>query len=395
MSKEKKQLPISERWKLDIESYERYGSGGNVLTSIPQCEKCKHFVKGNALHCKMYDNENKPEYVMFPSKECPKYESIELIDIAINNQYDSKMFGGLFGFCVGDALGVPVEFSTRDERKRDPIKEMRAYGTYHQPFGTWSDDTSLTLCLVESINNDYSVQRVAENFIKYYRCGYLTPYGEVFDIGNSTRDAIDRMIHGINPVECGGKTEQDNSNGSLMRVLPLAYYVKGMLPIKRIEIVEEVSSLTHSHKRSKFACIFYIELVINLLNGNKKDDAYKKTIEFVKKYCIESYSQEIDNYRRILDGTIATCDEEQINSSGYVIDTLEAALWSFLKTDSYNEAVLKVLNLGGDTDTIAAIVGGVAGTYYGFQTIPDNWVQNLARKEEIYEMLTIFRNVEK
>jgi ADP-ribosylglycohydrolase len=303
------------------------------------------------------------------------------------------MFGGLFGFCVGDALGVPVEFSTRDERKRDPIKEMRAYGTYHQPFGTWSDDTSLTLCLIESINNHYSVQRVADNFMKYYKYGYLTPYCEVFDIGKSTKNAIDKMIHGVEPVDCGGKTEQDNVNGSLMRVLPLAYYVKNMLPIKQIEIVEEVSSLTHSHKRSKLACIFYIEFVINLLNGNKKDEAYKNTIEFVKKYCKEIYSEEIENYRRILDGTIASYNEEQIKSSGYVIETIEAALWSFLTTDSYNEAVLKAINLGGDTDTIAAIVGGMAGTYYGFQSIPDNWVQNLARKEEIYEMLTKFRYV--
>jgi ADP-ribosylglycohydrolase len=89
----------------------------------------------------------------------------------------------------------------------------------------------------------------------------------------------------------------------------------------------------------------------------------------------------------------ASCNEEQIKSSGYVIDTIEAALWSFLTTDSYNEAVLKAVNLGGDTDTIAAIVGGMAGTYYGFQSIPDNWIQNLARKAEIYEMLTTFRNV--
>lgn len=389
MSKEKQQISLIERWKLDIESYKK---GAKVLTSVPQCEKCKYFIKGNAMHCEMYDNENKPKYVMFPSKECPRYESIELIEVEINNQYDSKMFGGLFGFFVGDALGVPVEFSTRDERKRDPIKEMRAYGTYHQPFGTWSDDTSLTLCLIESINDYYSAQGVANNFIKYYRDGYLTPYCEVFDIGNSTRDAINRMIQGINPVECGGKTEQDNGNGSLMRVLPLAYYVKNMLPIEQIEIVEEVSSLTHSHKRSKFACIFYIEFVINLLNVNKKDEAYKKTIEFVNKYCIESYSEEIDNYRRILDGTIASCNEEKIKSSGYVIDTIEASLWSFLTTESYNEAVLKAINLGGDTDTIAAIVGGMAGTYYGFQSIPDNWIQNLARKREIYEMLTVFRN---
>lgn len=355
MSKEKKQLSLIERWELDIESYKNGAT--QILTCTPQCEKCRYFIKGNALHCEIYDNDNKPKYVLFPSKECPRYESIELIEVEINNQYDSKMFGGLFGFCVGDALGVPVEFSTRDERKIDPIKEMRAYGTYHQPFGTWSDDTSLILCLIESINDDYSIQRVADNFVKYYKHGYLTPYCDIFDIGNSTRDAIDRMIRGVNPVECGGKTEQDNGNGSLMRVLPLAYYAKDMLPIKRIEIVEEVSSLTHSHKRSKFACIFYIEFVINLLHVDKKDEAYKKTIEFVKKYCTESYYEEIDNYRRILDGTITSYNEEQIKSSGYVIDTIEAALWSFLTTDSYNEAVLKSINLGGDTDTIAAIVG--------------------------------------
>ncbi|AQR94356.1 ADP-ribosylglycohydrolase family protein [Clostridium saccharoperbutylacetonicum] len=395
MSKEKKQLSLIERWKLDIESYKKYGSGENILTATPQCEKCKHFLKGNALHCKIYDDERKPEYVIFISKECPKYESIELIDVKINNQYDSKMFGGVFGFCVGDALGVPVEFSTRDERKRDPVKEMRAYGTYHQPFGTWSDDTSLTLCLIEGINNNYSLQRVADNFIRYYRDGYLTPYCEVFDIGNSTKEAINKMIYGIKPIECGGKTEQDNGNGSLMRVLPLAYYAKDMLPVKKIEIIEEISSLTHSHKRSKFACIFYVEFVINLLNANKKDEAYKNTIEFVNKYCTEMYSGELDNYRRVLDMTIASCNEEEIKSSGYVIDTLEAAMWSFLTTDSYNEAVLKAINLGGDTDTIAAIVGGMAGTYYGFESIPNNWVQNLARKLEIYEMLTTFRNVEK
>lgn len=139
MSKEKKQLSLIERWELDIESYKNGAT--QILTCTPQCEKCRCFIKGNALHCEIYDNDNKPKCVLFPSKECPRYESIELIEVEINNQYYSKMFGGLFGFFVGDALGVPVEFSTRDERKIDPIKEMRAYGTYHQPFGTWSDDT--------------------------------------------------------------------------------------------------------------------------------------------------------------------------------------------------------------------------------------------------------------
>lgn len=391
MSKEKQQRSLNECWKLDIESYKK---GVQVSVSVPQCEKCKHSIKGNEFHCEIYDNEKKPKYVIFPSRECINYKSSELLEVAINNQYDNKFFGGLFGFCVGDALGVPVEFSTRNERKIDPVKEMRAYGTYDQPFGTWSDDTSLTLCLIESINNDYSIQRVADNFIKYYRYGYLTPYCEVFDIGNATKNAIDKMIYGINPVECVGKAEQDNGNGSLMRVLPLAHYVKNMPPIKQIRIIEETSSLTHSHKRSKFACIFYVEFVINLFNGNKKDEAYKNAIDFINKYCMETYCDEIGNYKRILNGTIASCHEEEIKSSGYVIDTIEAALWSFLTTDNYNEAVLKAINLGGDTDTIAAITGGMAGTYYGFSSIPDNWVQNLARKAEIYEMLVTFRDVE-
>lgn len=390
MSKEKQQLSLIERWELDIQSYKK---GAQVLTAVPQCEKCKYWIRGNALHCEMYRKDQKPRYVMFPSRECPKYGDVLHLNVKLNNQQDRKLFGGLFGFAVGDALGVPVEFSTREERKNDPVNEMRAYGTYHQPFGTWSDDTSLTLCLVESINKGYTVQSVANNFVKYYQHGYLTPYCEVFDVGNSTKDAIERIMRGISLTECGGKTEQDNGNGSLMRVLPLAYYVKKMPPDRQIEIVEEVSSLTHSHKRSKFACVFYVKLIMNLFNGYEKTEAYNKTIEFMNENCQNRYSEEMEHYQRILSGTITTCLEDQIKSSGYVIDTLEAAVWSFLTTNSYRESVLKAVNLGGDTDTIAAIVGGMAGTYYEFQDIPDNWVQILARKEEIHELLTQFDNL--
>ena len=116
--------------------------------------------------------------------------------IHAGNIRELRLYQGLFGFCVGDALGVPVEFSDRCKRKADPVREMRAYGTYHQPAGTWSDDTSLMLCLIDAVNQGYSIQKAADNFVDFYKNGAFTPYGEVFDIGISTREAIEKMCGG-------------------------------------------------------------------------------------------------------------------------------------------------------------------------------------------------------
>lgn len=388
MEHKRRQMTLVEKWKHDIESYKK---GGGNLTSAPMCEMCKYFIKGNVFHCKKYEGINeKPEDVVFPKKECPEFKHFNSISFNFDIEENETVFAGIFGFIVGDAMGVPVEFCTREERKIDSIEEMRAYGTYHQPYGTWSDDTSLTLCLLENITEEYSLDKLAEKFIKYYMNGYLTPYGEVFDIGNATRVAIEKMIKGENPVECGGNTEMDNGNGSLMRVLPLAYYLKEMPPMKKIKIIENVSSLTHAHNLAKLACIIYVEYAINLIKGNNKSDAYRQTINFIDKYCYEDYKDEIYNFRRILDGNIAYLREEDINSTGYVVDTLEASFWAFITTNDYKEAILKGINLGGDTDTIAAIIGGMAGIFYGISSIPDTWLQCLARNREIYEMIEKF-----
>jgi len=381
-------MTLVEKWNNDIESYKK---GGGNLTSAPMCEKCKYFIKGDVFHCKKYEGANeKPEDVIFPKKECPEFKHLDPISFKFDLKGNELAYAGIFGFIVADAMGVPVEFCTREERKIDPIEEMRAYGTYHQPYGTWSDDTSLTLCLLENITEGYSLDRLAEKFIRFYVKGHLTPYGEVFDIGNSTRVAIEKMIQGERLEKCGGNTEMDNGNGSLMRVLPLAYYLKEMPPMKKKKIIEDVSSLTHAHSRSKLACIIYVEYAINLINGNNKSDAYRQTINFIDQYCYEDYKEEIYNFRRILEGNIASLMEADINSTGYVVDTLEASLWAFMTTNDYKEAILKGINLGGDTDTIAAIIGGVAGISYGISSIPDTWLQCLARNREIYEMIEKF-----
>lgn len=382
-----RQLTLKEKWELDIESYK---SGAKNLSATPICKKCQYLIKGDAFHCEMYKEVEKPADVVFIRKECPKFLAKELLNVEANSDKQQKLFGGIFGFVLGDAMGVPVEFSSRQERINDPVKEIRAYGTYHQPYGTWSDDTSLLLCLIQTIISGYSLDELSKLFIEYYKTGYLTPYGEVFDIGIATRVAIDKMINGVKPEDCGGNSEQDNGNGSLMRILPLAYYLRDIPPMKKREIIEEVSALTHGHKRAKLACIMYTEIAIYLIKGYSKEDAYKKAINFIEETCIEDYKDEFITYQRILSGDILKADVNDIKSSGYVVDTLEAAIWSFISSENYTEAILKAINLGGDTDTIAAVTGGLAGIFYGFSGIPNNWIQYLARKTEIYEMLIKF-----
>lgn len=378
---------LIERWEVDVQSYR---TGAKTLASVPQCETCTNYIKGNALHCNCYDSERKPKYVLFPQKECPAYHNNRPIDLKIQNDREKKMYGGLFGFCVGDALGVPVEFSTREEREKDPIKEMRAYGTYHQPFGTWSDDTSLTICLIDAINRGYSIKKVAENFANYYEKGYFTPYGEVFDIGNSTRNSIIEICAGKNPIDCGGRAEIDNGNGSLMRILPIAFYGKKLSGQELIQLTEEVSSLTHGHNRSKLACIFYVEFAIQIILGCEKEKALDRTIDFINSNCVKAYSGEFKNFEKILGKKIVNLTKDEIKSSGYVIDTLEAVLWTFFHADGYRDTILKAINLGGDTDTIAAIAGGIAGIYYGLNDIPQEWIQSIAKKEELYQMFEQF-----
>lgn len=385
-----RQLSLVERWELDIESYK---NGAKVRVSNPQCITCTNYIKGNALHCKTFINTEKPKDVLKCKKECFAYSNNDPVDVKVNSDEESKLYGGLFGFCVGDVLGVPVEFLTREEIKRDPVKEMRAYGTYHQPFGTWSDDTSLTLCLVDAINKGYSLERVAKNFMDFYEKGDFTPYGEVFDIGNSTKDSIIKMCTGKKPLDCGGRTESDNGNGALMRILPIAFWGKNLKSFEIIRLTEEIVSLTHGHNRVKLACVFYVEFVIQILLGQNKEDALEGAIAFVNRFCVEIYAEEFKNFDEIFSKDIVSTTEDRIRSSGYVVDTLESALWFFFHADGYCETILKAINLGGDTDTIAAIAGGIAGIYYGFNDIPERWIQSIAKKKELHQMFKRFCNV--
>ena len=236
-----------------------------------------------------------------------------------------KIFGGIMGLVVGDALGVPVEFLSRNELKANPVTAMREGGSHNQPKGTWSDDSSMTLCLVDSLNSGLSYNDIALKFLEWANTGYMTPYDEVFDIGRTTLAAIRRFAGGTSPLECGGSSEYDNGNGSLMRILPLAFYTFGMETKERFEIVHNVSRLTHSHKRSLIACGIYVQLACELLRGHSKEKSYHCMIDECN--AIYEGECELQNFQRIFNGELQNFKEAEISSSGYVVDTLEAALW--------------------------------------------------------------------
>lgn len=296
----------------------------------------------------------------------------------------AKTLSGLMGLCVGDALGVPVEFTSRAEREKSPVTTMQGYGTWNQPPGTWSDDSSLSFCLAECLCRGYSLDAIANSFWRWYKEAYWTPRGDVFDIGQTTHTAIMRLKQGVVPHQAGGKVENSNGNGSLMRILPMAYCHRNLTLSELLARVHDVSAITHAHARSQMACGIYISIAVALLEGADLQTAYLQALQDIQTiYSVREFLLEKPHFGRIFSGEIAKLPVEEMNSGGYVIDTLESSLWCLLNSSSYSEAVLKAVNLGGDTDTTAAVTGGLAGIYYGVENIPKQWMNQIARRQDI------------
>lgn len=302
------------------------------------------------------------------------------------------VYAGIMGACVGDALGVPVEFKYRSHLKRNPLVDMIGYGTHSQPEGTWSDDSSLMLCLVESLIKGYNLQDVANKFIQWFQKGYMTPHGTVFDIGRTTSRAIRKLIDGVSPLQSGYSELNENGNGSLMRILPLCYYINShkLDEAQKYQTIKEVSAITHGHIISIISCYIYIDFCLYLLQGRSPVESYqciRKDSSKYKSYLDEPSKKE---FILLLDNDISSLKEDNIHSSGYVIHTLEASIWSLLTSNSYSETVLKGINLGDDTDTTGCVAGGLAGLYYGYSDIPEKWLNKIVKKDEILSMCDRF-----
>lgn len=303
----------------------------------------------------------------------------------------SQIRSAILGLVVGDALGVPVEFQKRERLRQDPVVGMRGFGTHNQPAGTWSDDSSLALCLADVLANDgFDLEKIAQSFQDWYFKDHWTPHGRVFDIGGATRDAIQRLKSGVRPDQAGGFDEFSNGNGSLMRILPLLFYSKNLPTVEeRFEVVRAVSSLTHAHIRSVLCCFYYLELANLIASGVEKHEAYATNNHFFKNWVEQKRvaACEVQNFQKILDGKIHLLNEAEIRGSGYVLHSLEASLWCVLTSENYRETVLKAVNLGEDTDTTGAIAGGLAGLVFGEESIPVEWIEEIARLDDINKLI--------
>lgn len=304
----------------------------------------------------------------------------------------NQVRAAVLGLAVGDALGVPVEFLTRTHLNTNPVIDMRGHGTHDQPAGTWSDDTSLTLCLMHSLSNGLNWQDQAAKFRQWKMDDLWTPHGQVFDIGTTTSRAIANYRAVDDPRLAGPNDQYSNGNGSLMRILPMGLYFAHADSKTRIELAMQASCLTHRHIRSQLACGFYVELVAHLVQGESITDALVDVQQVFAQIIEEQYFQERMTFTRVLDDQLGACHRDEIPSSGYVMDTLAASLWCCLNAQSYEQAVLTAVNLGNDTDTTAAVAGGLAGLVYGIDAIPKTWLTKLAKRDQIEKLCLQFHH---
>jgi ADP-ribosylglycohydrolase len=297
---------------------------------------------------------------------------------------------------VGDALGVPVESSTRQELALGSVKNMLGYGRYDQPEGTWSDDTAMILCTMDSLCRGYDLEDMGRLFCSWLFEGKWTACGFVFDAGFTTVTALESIQSGTKSVyESGCDTEDDNGNGSLMRMLPAALYFAGEDTPAFLKHIHEISAITHAHPRSKIGCGIYSLLIRALCAVENKDDALRaSTGEAQKYYSADStFKKELHHFERILSGDIVSVDKNDIYSSGYVVHTLEASIWCFMNRGNTKDILLEAVNLGLDTDTTGTVAGGLAGFYYGLDGVPENWIRSLAKKESINALINKFVNI--
>ena len=312
---------------------------------------------------------------------------------------------GMMGVVVGDALGMPVQFIDRVELKKNPVETMEGYGTYNMPPGTWSDDSSMALATLDSIREkrDIDYSDIMERFVRWNFNGEYTPSGKAFDQGNTCMEAIYNYVREKNYKTCGKTGEWANGNGALMRIMPVCLYAYEKVARKEwelkqaVECVHQTSALTHNHLRSKMACGIYYFMISNIIEGS---GTLQERLQSGVDDAVRFYHRDIINYVELAYYTrlfhldkFAKCSEDTIKSSGYVVDSLEAAVWSLITTESFEEALLKAVNLGDDTDTVGAIAGGLAALFYGYDSVPEIWKKQVIKTEEILALCEIMEDV--
>lgn len=303
----------------------------------------------------------------------------------------------IYGFIIGDILGLPVEAKKRDYFKNFEITDMIANEIRKTTIGYWSDDTSMTLCTMESMYEcgGINYRNLMDKFVLWASRGYMTVADrKFFGIGERTLKALefyynerdkrdgDKWITQVGELSVPKDKIKFSGNGSLMRALPFVFYLynKKISVEEKVRIMCDMSSITHYSDDCKACCVFYMFFIYNLIET--KD--IKKSIELSRNDLNTYYDLgKCDGINRILNNDFWDIPILELKTSGYVIDTFETCLNLLCNTNNYEDAVLVAVNLGGDTDTIAAITGSMAAIYYGENSVPEKWIDKIEKKEMI------------
>ena len=293
----------------------------------------------------------------------------------INHEIVDRFYGSLIGLAVGDALGAPLEF--KRPGSFEPVNDMMGDGPHHLEPGEWTDDTSMALCLAESLIETGTFDPVDQlnRYLRWYKDGYLSVNDRCFDIGNTTREALMIFEETGDPYP-GPENEYSAGNGSLMRLapIPLFYMYK---PLEALENSGKSSRTTHNHPLAVDACRYMGGLIHGALIGTSKDVLLSERYSPVDSYWEDKpLEAKIDE---VASGSFKKLEPPEIRGRSFVVKSLEAALWAFYKTDSFEDGCLLAVNLGEDADTTGAIYGQLAGADYGVSNIPKKWTKKLAK----------------
>lgn len=314
----------------------------------------------------------------------------------------NPVIDGLIGQSIGDAIGVPVEFLSRDTVRRIGVNEMLGndcrlsfisrWGNLI-PSGAWSDDTSMTIAAMSSIirnHGEIDYDDIMKQFLLWWEEGKYSSLDFSFGLGNNISCALERYKQNIPPLECGGKGFRDNGNGALMRMFPFSMYCiyKGYNDEETLDFISKAASITHGHEINVLSCYIYTQLLYECFRTKNPDLAFSIAIRQKEQYYKTRFSSDAIQAHEILFEKIHDIDfdPDTIPESGYVVDSLMIAIYCILRGYDYEDAITMAVEFGYDTDTNAAIVGSIAGVIYGMEQIPERWLCALRKKDELVQI---------
>jgi ADP-ribosyl-[dinitrogen reductase] hydrolase len=294
-----------------------------------------------------------------------------------------RYLGALIGLAAGDALGTPLEFKAPGSF--DPVTDMIGGGPFRLKPGEWTDDTSMALCLAESLveTGGFDPKDQLERYVRWWREGHHSSIGRCFDIGNTVSEALESYLAHGDPERSGATHAQSAGNGSLMRLAPVPLFFAND-PDRAIAMAAASSRTTHAHPEAVDACRYMAGLILGALRGHSKEDLLRPLFSPVDGlWAREPLTPAI---AEVAGGSFLRREPPEIKGTGYVTRSLEAALWAFSRGRSFEDGALLAVNLGDDADTTGAVYGQLAGTFYGVDGIPGRWRERIAKRVVIEDL---------